>query len=144
MAYTNKFPAAAVVVTVVLFLMLTIAPRGTEAQQLPSMSKINPLCVFAKIPTTVQLCYLTGNLAPSDECCDDLKSKSKPEVNCLCDNFIVLPANSNFTGTLFDIVHTKCGVADKYACTGRGANGGATNKFAASMGLFGLVANFLF
>ncbi|KFK28826.1 hypothetical protein AALP_AA7G054200 [Arabis alpina] len=143
MAYINKVPAVA---TAVLFLMLTMAPRWTEAQQLPSMPNINPLCVFANVPKTVTLCYLSGTVIPSgdSECCKDLKSKSTPEVNCLCDNFIALPSNSNFTGPLFNMVHTACGVADKYACTGRGANGGAKNKFAVSMGLFGLVASFFF
>ncbi|VVB12045.1 unnamed protein product [Arabis nemorensis] len=145
MAYTNKVSAAAAVTTAVLFLMLTISPRWTQAQQLPSMPKINPVCAFMDVPKTVQLCYLSGNVVPSEECCNDLKSASTTKVTCLCDNFITLPSNSNFTGALFNIVHATCGVADKMACKGSGgANGGATNKIAASMGLFGLVASLFF
>ncbi|CAA7060089.1 unnamed protein product [Microthlaspi erraticum] len=133
MAYTNKIPAA--VAIAVLFLAVTIAPRWTEAQ---SFSKLNPVCALI-VPEISQLCYLTGSVIPSEDCCKSLKSASSMQVDCLCDNFIAHPSNATLTRALFDAVHSACGVQDKFAC--KDASGGAMNKFAASMGLFGFVAS---
>ncbi|CAH2078238.1 unnamed protein product [Thlaspi arvense] len=108
MAYTNKVSAA----TTVLFLAVMIAPRWTEAQSMP---KLDPVCTLL-ISDIVQICYLSGNLVPSEECCTDLKSASNKQVTCLCDNLIAHPSNTNLTHALFEVVHTTCGVSDKFTC----------------------------
>lgn len=108
MAYTNKVVAA------VMFLVVMIA----EAQQMPPMPKLDPVCAFANLPDIVQICYLTLDLVPSDECCKDLKSASNTQVTCLCDNFIAHPSNANLTRARYDQVHLACGVLDKFACKG--------------------------
>ncbi|VVB12043.1 unnamed protein product [Arabis nemorensis] len=82
------------------------------------MPKLNPVCAMVNIPNTVQLCYLSGNLVLSDECCNDLQSARTRKVTCLCDNIIAHPSNASFTQALFDAVHTVCDVLDKFACTG--------------------------
>ncbi|ESQ55091.1 hypothetical protein EUTSA_v10026519mg [Eutrema salsugineum] len=140
MAYTNKVPAASAVATVVLFLAVMIAPRWTEAQTMP---KLDPVCAVV-ISDIVKICYLSGDLKPSEECCKDLESASNFQVTCLCDNVISHPSNTTLTQALFDVVHTTCGVQEKFTCKGGDGNGGATNKIAASMGLFGLVASLFF
>ncbi|KAL1201685.1 Non-specific lipid transfer protein GPI-anchored 33 [Cardamine amara subsp. amara] len=140
MVYTNKVVAAASVATMMLFLVVMI----TEAQPIPPMPKLDPVCAFANLPDIIQICYLTLNLIPSEECCNDLKSANNMQVTCLCDNFIAHPSNANITRARYDQVHLACGVVDKFACKGGDANGGSTNKIAASMGLFGLVASLFF
>ncbi|KAG7546550.1 Bifunctional inhibitor/plant lipid transfer protein/seed storage helical domain [Arabidopsis suecica] len=139
MAYTNKVTTAAAVATMMLFLAVTIV----KAQTMPPMPKLNPVCALADLPNIVQLCYFNLDLVPSEECCNDLKSSSNIQVNCLCDNFIAHPSNGNITRARYDLVNSACGVADKFACKG-GASGGSTNKIAVSMGLFGLVASLFF
>ncbi|XP_010448865.1 PREDICTED: uncharacterized protein LOC104731244 [Camelina sativa] len=140
MAYTNKVKAAAAVATVVLFLAVTIA----DAQSMPPMPKLNPVCALADLPHIIELCYFNLDLKPSEECCTDLKSAGSTQVTCLCDNFLAHPSNASVTQARYDLVHEACGVFEKYACKGGDANGGSTNMIAASMGLFGLVASFFF
>ncbi|XP_010445202.1 PREDICTED: uncharacterized protein LOC104727830 [Camelina sativa] len=138
MAYTNMM---AVAVTAVLFLAVTIAPQWTEAKKPPKTTDTSAtVCPFA-IPEIVQNCYATMSVLPSEECCKDLRTASKTEVTCLCDNIIVHPnpLYANITKVYFNQVSIACGVLDKYACNGGDANGGVTNKIAASMALFGLV-----
>ncbi|CAN8274192.1 unnamed protein product [Cochlearia groenlandica] len=134
MAYTNKISAIA---TTMLFLAVLVGPRWSEAQTMPTL---NPLCIL--VTDIVQNCYFSGDLTPSEECCNGLKSATKIQVNCICDNIVENPSQNNLTQALFEIVHNTCGVADKFAC--KDSNGGATNKIAASMGLFGLLASLLF
>lgn len=114
MAYTNKIPAAAAVATAMLFLAVMMAPRWTEAQTMPNL---DPVCTIL-ITDIMTKCYLSGNLAPSTECCDDLKSANSKQVTCLCDNFIAHPSNNNVTQALLEVYHHDCGVADKFACKG--------------------------
>ncbi|KAF8092476.1 hypothetical protein N665_0413s0019 [Sinapis alba] len=135
MAYTNKISA-----TVMLFLAVMMAPGWTEAQTMP---KLDPVCALL-VTDTITKCYLAGSLTPSEECCSDLKSATDKQVTCLCDNFIGRPSsNNNVTQALFDVVHTTCGVADKFTCKGS-SNGGAMNKISASIGLLGLAASLFF
>ncbi|CAH2078239.1 unnamed protein product [Thlaspi arvense] len=142
MAYTIKVPAMAAVATTILFLAVMIAPQWTEAKKPKTVEKLDPVCSLA-IPEIVKHCYATVSLVPSEECCNDLKTASKTEVDCLCENFVANPSNGNITRALYDQINTACGVLDKLACNGKpgDANGGATNKIAASVGLFGLVAS---
>nr|VDC99790.1 unnamed protein product [Brassica oleracea] len=172
MIYINKVPAA--VAIALLFLVVVIAPRWTKAQPLPPfppmsplpplppmsplppMPKVDPVCTTA-ILDIVQNCYSTA--VPSEECCNGLKSASKTQVTCLCDNFIAHPVFSNLTRPYYDQVSNACGVLDKYACNGTGeeggdskggdpkggdGNAGAINKIAGSMGLFGLITCLFF
>ncbi|ANM66157.1 Bifunctional inhibitor/plant lipid transfer protein/seed storage helical domain superfamily [Arabidopsis suecica] len=140
MAYTNKVTISAAVATMMLFLAVTIV----DAQSMPPMPKFNPVCALADLPNIVQLCYFNLDLTPSEECCNDLKSSSTIQVNCLCDNFIAHPSNGNISQARYDLVNSACGVADKFACKGGDASGGSTNKIAASMVLLGLVASLFF
>lgn len=117
MAYTNKVPVAAAVATAVLFLAVTIAPQWTEAKRTKTTQNAEPVCALV-IPEIVQNCYLTTSLLPSEECCKDLKTASKTEVTCLCENVIANPSNSNLTRALYDQVNIACGVLDKFACNG--------------------------
>lgn len=116
MAYTNKVTEVAVAVTAVLFLAVAIAPQWTEAQPMP---EVDPICAVA-IPEIVKHCYSTMSVLPSEECCKDLKTASKREVTCLCDNFIAHPHPlfANITKVYFNQVNTNCSVVDKYACNG--------------------------
>ncbi|CAN7032069.1 unnamed protein product [Brassica rapa subsp. trilocularis] len=127
---------------------------------LPPMPKVDPVCTTA-ILDIVQNCYSTLSAVPSEECCNGLKSASKTQVTCLCDNFIAHPVFSNLTRPYYDQVSNACGVLDKYACNGTGGdskggdskggdpkggdgNAGAINKIAGSMGLFGLITCLFF
>ncbi|EOA17923.1 hypothetical protein CARUB_v10006332mg [Capsella rubella] len=114
MAHTNKVRAAAAVATVVLFLAVTMA----EAQSMPPMPKLNPVCALANLPDIIQLCYVNFDLKPSEKCCDDLKSASSTQVTCLCDNFLARSSNTSVTQARYDIVHQSCGVFEKFACKG--------------------------
>ncbi|VVB12041.1 unnamed protein product [Arabis nemorensis] len=87
MAYNNKVTEAEIAVTVVLFLAVAIAPQWTEAQPMPEM---DPICAVA-IPEIVKHCYAKISVLPTEECCKDLKTASKREVTCLCDNLIANP-----------------------------------------------------
>ncbi|CAA7060090.1 unnamed protein product [Microthlaspi erraticum] len=140
MAYLNKAKGLAVAVTTVLFLAVAIAPQWTSAQP-PPMPEFDSICAIS-IPEIVKHCYATISAVPSEECCKDLKTASKREVTCLCDNFFTHPIYSNITKVYFSQVNTACGVLDKYACNG--ANGGAMNKITTSVALFGLVASLFF
>ncbi|KAL1201686.1 Non-specific lipid transfer protein GPI-anchored 33 [Cardamine amara subsp. amara] len=138
MVYTNKFVAVALVATTMLFLVVMIA----EAQQVK-----DPKCILVGLPREIiGICYSTSNSTPSEECCKDLKSASDTQVTCLCDMIMTITMNpsNNITRAHYDQVHLACGVVDKFACKGKAANGGSTNKIAASMGLFGLVASLFF
>lgn len=86
---------------------------------LPPMPKVDPVCTTA-ILDIVQNCYSTLSAVPSEECCNGLKSASKTQVTCLCDNFIAHPVFSNLTRPYYDQVSNACGVLDKYACNGTG------------------------
>ncbi|CAL9226469.1 unnamed protein product [Arabidopsis halleri] len=147
MAYTNIM---AVAVTTVLFLAVVIAPQWTEAKKPPRQTDTSDtdrtsgtdrtVCPFS-VPEIVQNCYATMSALPSEKCCKDLKTASKTEVTCLCNNVIAHP-NPLYTNT--NQVNRACGVLDKYACDVGNANGGATKKIAASMCIFGLVASLFF
>ncbi|KAG2318524.1 hypothetical protein Bca52824_011737 [Brassica carinata] len=174
--HISKVPAA--VATAVLFLVVVIAPQWTNAQPLPPlppmsplpplppmsplpplppMPKVDPVCTVA-IPDIVQNCYSTFSAVPSEECCNGLKSASKTQVTCLCDNFIAHPVYSNLTRPYYNQINTACDVLDKYACNGTSeggdpkggdgkggdGNAGAKNRIAVSMGLFGLVTSLFF
>ncbi|CAH8275693.1 unnamed protein product [Arabidopsis lyrata] len=82
------------------------------------------------------------------------------------DNYIANPAVANITGPYSKAITTKCGVFDKFSCDGTSkggeekkggssssngkgngtsqGNGGTTNKVAALMAMFGLVASLVF
>ncbi|CAD5328738.1 unnamed protein product [Arabidopsis thaliana] len=113
----------AVAVTAVLFLAVVIAPQWTETKKPPRPSDTSDtsgtsgrdrrtMCPLS-IPGIVQNCYATLNAFPSKECCKDLKTASKREVTCLCNNVIAHP-DPLYTNT--NQVNKACGVLDKYAC----------------------------
>ncbi|CAH8275695.1 unnamed protein product, partial [Arabidopsis lyrata] len=94
MAYTNIM---AVAVTTVLLLAVVIAPQWTEAKKPPQQTDTSDtdrtsgtdrtVCPFS-VPEIVQNCYATMSALPSEKCCKDLKTASKTEVTCLCNNVI--------------------------------------------------------
>ncbi|EOA19164.1 hypothetical protein CARUB_v10007841mg [Capsella rubella] len=163
MAYTNQVSAFAAV----LFIAVAIAPLLAEPQSsmFPNMT---PECATV-MPDLLEKCFGTVRVTPTEECCNDLKTATTTQVTCLCDNYIANPKIVNITGPYSAGITTKCGVFDKYSCDGTSkggetgssssnssstsngkdnskseVNGGATNKVAASMAVFGLIASLVF
>ncbi|CAL9226472.1 unnamed protein product [Arabidopsis halleri] len=153
----------------VVFLAVAIAPLLADPQS-PMFPDMTPECATV-MPDLLEKCFATGSVTPTEDCCTDLKSATSTQVTCLCDNYIANPAVANITGPYSNAITTKCGVFDKFSCDGTSkggeekkggsssnttsssngkgngtsqGNGATTNKVAALMAMFGLVASLVF